>query len=386
VGVAAVAERDAGSVLTVATSRSAVPAAGRGTTPVPPELGRLAAIVEASLHDAVRPALRRVTALHPSLGPWADELQGMLAAGGKRIRPALLLLGHHAVGGEDEDAVLPAALALELLHTCALLHDDLLDDADTRRGRTTAHVSFAAVHDEQAWAGDPDRYGAAAAVLVGDLAFVVADELFLEAGVPPQRLLRALRVFTTLREEVMAGQALDVQAAAARLTSRELALTIAAAKSGRYSVARPLQIGALLGGADDELAGALAAAVEPLGQAFQVRDDLLGVFGDSATTGKSAAGDLREGKRTLLVAEAMARATPADRTRLEALLGDPTLDEDGVADARRIMRASGAVDATVAWIDAAVVRGLHAVDELDLAPSARRTLRGVAAWLAGREA
>lgn len=354
---------------------------------VPAELARRAAIVDAALRPAVAPALDRVRSLHPSLAPWADELDGMLAAGGKRLRPALLLLGHAAVApDEDEARVLPAALALELLHTCALLHDDLLDDARTRRGRVTAHVRFAATHRESGWAGDAERYGAAAAVLVGDLAFVAADELFLGADVPAARLLTGMRAFTVLREEVMAGQALDVQAAAARLTDRDLALTIATAKSGRYSVARPLEIGALLGGADATTAAAIAAAVEPLGRAFQVRDDLLGVFGDQGTTGKSAAGDLREGKRTLLVAEAAARLAPDERDELESLLGDPTLDEDQVARARDLLASSGGVDATRAWVDDAVGRGLAAVADLDIDPAARATLTELGAWLAGRDA
>jgi geranylgeranyl diphosphate synthase type I len=286
----------------------------------------------------------------------------------------------------DPTSVLPAALALELLHTCALLHDDLLDDATTRRGRTTAHVSFAATHRAGGYAGDDWRYGAAAAVLVGDLAFVLADELFLRAEVEPARLLAGLRAFTVLREEVMAGQALDVQAAAARLTDRDLALTIAAAKSGRYSVARPLEIGALLGGATAADAAALAHAVEPLGQAFQVRDDLLGVFGDQGMTGKSAAGDLREGKRTLLVAEAMARLDAEQADELEGLLGDPTLDDGGVERARTLLRESGGLDAARAWVDDAVERGLTAVDGLDLAEGPRATLRDVGRWLAGRQA
>lgn len=354
---------------------------------VPAELARRAATVDAALGPAVEPALDRVRDLHPSLGSWADELGGMLAAGGKRLRPALLLLGHAAVAPEgDEDAVLPAALALELLHTCALLHDDLLDDAPTRRGRVTAHESFAATHREQDWAGDDWRYGAAAAVLVGDLAFVIADELFLAADVPAEGLLTGMRAFTVLREEVMAGQALDVQAAAARLTDRDLALTVATAKSGRYSVARPLEIGALLGGADAATAASIREAVEPLGRAFQVRDDLLGVFGDQGTTGKSAAGDLREGKRTLLVAEAAARLDEAGRQELERLLGDPTLDDEGVERARTLLHDSGGVEATRAWIDDAVARGLAAVDDLDIDPTARETLRAMGAWLAGRDA
>lgn len=353
---------------------------------VPEELARLAARVDESLRPAVAPALERVRALHPSLGPWVDELDGMLAAGGKRLRPALLLLGYRAVASDDDARVLPAALALELLHTCALLHDDLLDDAATRRGRATAHVTFAVRHRAATWAGDADRYGAAAAVLVGDLAFVVADELFLDSDVAADRLLAGLRAFTTLREEVMAGQALDVQAAAQRLTDRELALTIATAKSGRYSVARPLEIGALLGGATAEGAAALATAAEPLGRAFQVRDDLLGVFGDQDTTGKSAAGDLREGKRTLLVAEAFARLDVAGRQELESLLGDPTLDAAGVERARQLLRDSGAIEATRAFVDDATARGVDGIEQLPIAPDVHATLRALASWLGGRDA
>ncbi len=184
----------------------------------------------------------------------------------------------------------------------------------------------------------------------------------------------------------MAGQALDVQAAAARLTDRDLALTIATAKSGRYSVARPLEIGALLGGGSAQTAAALAAAAEPLGRAFQVRDDLLGVFGDQGTTGKSAAGDLREGKRTLLVAEAFERLDEAGRDELQGLLGDPTLDDAGVERARELLRDSGAVAATRAWIDEAAERGTAAINRLDVDPDVTATLRELAAWLVGRDA
>jgi len=359
--------------------------AGKPDAAVPAALSRRAALVDAALLDAIAPALARVEALDARLEPWTAELVGSIEAGGKRLRPALVLLGHTMLGGDERD-VLPAGLAVELLHLCALLHDDLIDGAATRRGRPTAHVTFAARHGELGHAGDRDRYGAAAAVLVGDLAFVLADEQFLRCSVPAETLLAGLAGFTTLREEVMAGQALDVEAAAARASSRELALAVAAAKSGRYSVARPLQIGALLAGAEPGLAGSLAAAVEPLGQAFQVRDDVLGVFGDQVVTGKSAGDDLREGKRTLLVAEALARLDDAGQDALEALLGDPDLDADGVARARELIRDSGALDATQAWVDDAVARGLEAVAGLPLAPERVRELEAVGRWLVGRTA
>ena len=353
------------------------------TTP-PAEMTALRGAVDAALADYLDRSLPRLVALHPSLAPLADELRAFVVEGGKRIRPSLLLLGYRAAGGSELDAVMGPALALELLHTCALLHDDIIDAAPTRRGRETAHLRFAREHRAHDWAGDADAFGAAVAILLGDLAFVQADELFLEATVAPERLLDGLRRFTVLREEVMAGQYIDLYAATARETSREMALAVATYKSGRYSVARPLEIGAALGGGDDRLIAGLAEVGGPLGRAFQVRDDLLGVFGDEGETGKSVAGDLVEGKRTLLVAETASRLSGADRERFEALLGAADLDEDGAATLRGMMRDSGGYDATVAYVDDAVATSLAALERLELEPGVAAALAGMATFIRDR--
>jgi geranylgeranyl diphosphate synthase type I len=280
-----------------------VPAQDSAATPA--ELRVLQARIDQALERELHRVLDRLLKLSPLLAPIADELRSFTASG-KRVRPALLLLGFNAAGGVKLDSVEGPALALELLHTCALLHDDVIDRAATRRGRPTVHETFADRHRKAGWSGDAHAFGEAMAILVGDLAFVYADEMFLQATVPSASLLDAFRRFTTLREEVMAGQTLDVHAATSGSTDRLAALTVATLKSGRYSVARPLEIGALLAGATAELVDGLGAFGDPLGRAFQVRDDLLGVFGDDATTGKSTASDLAEGKRTLLIAEAVA--------------------------------------------------------------------------------
>jgi geranylgeranyl diphosphate synthase type I len=336
----------------------------------PAALTALAARVDAALDGYLDRALPRLVGLHGSLAPLADELRAFVTVGGKRIRPALLLLGYRAAGADDLDDVTGPALALELLHTCALLHDDIIDAAPTRRGRETTHLRFAREHREAGWAGDSAAFGEAVAILLGDLAFVQADELFLGARVPAERLLEGLRLFTVLREEVMAGQYVDLHAATARVTSRELALAVATYKSGRYSVARPLEIGAVLAGAPDELVTGLTRVGGPLGRAFQVRDDLLGVFGDEHETGKSVGGDLAEGKRTLLVAETAARLGGDDLATFERLLGDPDLDADGAATLRDLMRRSGGLEATAAYVEEAVrearteLAGLHVPDDV----------------------
>ncbi len=365
---------------------SAVTGSGDATpspSPAPQVLDQLRRRVDAALATALDQLLPRVEELHPSMVPLTDELR-TFSAGGKRIRPALLLLGFEAAGGRRLDAVEGPALALELLHTCALLHDDVIDQAPTRRGRPSVHEAFAARHAERGWQGDADAYGRAIAILLGDLAFVHADELFLSAKVPDQALLAAFRRFTLLREEVMAGQALDLHAATVRSTDRELALRVATLKSGRYSVARPLEIGAVLAGADDELLAGLHAFGDPLGRAFQLADDLLGVFGDAGTTGKSASSDLAEGKRTLLVAEAWARLDAEGRARLEAGLGRSDLDEAAAEDLRTLLEDCGARAATEQEIDRSSSAARAALDGLTLPPAARDGLRAVADYLGRR--
>jgi len=353
------------------------------TARVPPALAEVQRAVEQALSAALDRMLPRLVATHPALAPVADELRAF-TAGGKRIRPALLLLGFEAAGGRGRDAALGPALALELLHTCALVHDDVIDRADTRRGRPTVHRAFATRHTEAGWRGPAEGYGEAVAILVGDVAFVHADELFLAAGVPAADLLAAFGRFTLLREEVMVGQYLDLQASVEGLGDRDLALRIATLKSGRYSVSRPLEIGALLAGADTALVDGLGAFGEPLGRAFQVRDDLLGVFGDEQTTGKSAFSDLAEGKRTLLVAEALQRLDEAGRAELEAGLGDPALDHARARRLRHLLTSSGARAATEAYVTAAIAEATAVLAGLELPESNRATLECVADYLGAR--
>ena len=327
--------------------------------------------------------LPRLVTLHPDLDPVAEELRRFVADG-KRIRPSLLLLGFEAGGGEPRDRVHGPALALEFLHTCALVHDDLIDRASTRRGRPTVDRSFASRHREEGWSGDPDAYGQGVAILVGDLAFVQADEVFFEAEVPERALLDGFRRFTRMREEVMAGQFLDLHAATVRSSDRELALTVASLKSGRYSVARPLEIGAALAGAPDQLLADLRAVGEPLGRAFQIRDDLLGTFGEEATTGKSSWSDLAEGKRTLLVTEAAAALDERGRAELEAGLGDADLDEIGAARLRSLIEVSGARGRAEAYVERSVEEALRALDELGLPAAPSAAILQMANYLAER--
>ncbi|GAB2988765.1 polyprenyl synthetase family protein [Nocardioides montaniterrae] len=282
------------------------------------------------------------------LGSDADRLLAearAVVSGGKRFRAAFCFWGYAAVAGvprgEDARAVMRAAAALELLHASALAHDDLMDASDTRRGRPATHRGFEAEHRGDGWRGDAEQYGAAAAILLGDLLLSWADELVRRCGLGWDVVGPALDVFDLCRSEVIAGQFLDVSVQARGSATPEEAMTVLRYKSAKYSIERPLHIGAALAGASALDLEALTHFGLPLGEAFQLRDDLLGVYGDPATTGKPAGDDLVEGKRTLLVAHALTSLGAADAARLDAALGTALSDTE-VASLRELIDASGA--------------------------------------------
>ena len=354
------------------------------TEALPDRLTRHLPVIEAAVGAAVARLGADLAAIDPALGPVADALADA-GGGGKRLRPALLCWSFVAHGGGDPARVLGPAVALELVHTCALVHDDVLDRADERRGAPSVHARFAAALGD----ATPDAaaaYGTAAAILLGDVALAAADGELLAADVDPAALRRAHATFTRLRIEVMAGQFLDVDAAARRDADRDRALRVATLKSARYSVGRPLELGALLAGADDAAAARMLAVGDPVGRAFQLRDDLLGVFGDPALTGKPTVSDLAEGKRTLLVAEALARLDPPGRAVLEAGLGDRDLDAAGAAALRGLLETCGARAAVEAQLAAEVAAAGTGIGTSGLGAEAQDDLRAVAAWAAGRDA
>ncbi|MEU6203658.1 polyprenyl synthetase family protein [Micromonospora musae] len=314
-----------------------------------------------------------------ALAPLAEVIEAFVLGGGKRLRPAFAYWGYRGAGGVDSDQVLAALAALELVQASALIHDDLMDRSDTRRGEPAVHRRFATRHRRSNWGGDPDGFGDAAAILLGDLCLVWSDELLHSAGLEPRTVARARPVFDEMRTEVTVGQYLDVLAQVTRDTSVERAGKVARYKSAKYTVERPLLLGAALADAPVEVEAAYSAYGLPLGEAFQLRDDLLGVFGDPAQTGKPAGDDLREGKRTFLVAAALEVLDEDDRAQLLAGLGDPRLDEEGVTRLRGLITKSGAPVRTEQRITALTDSALAALAAVDLDTEARQALVDLAA-------
>lgn len=350
------------------------------TTPVPaPRAARQPTAAPSALVDVedVRAEVDRLLAAHvedlraelAAVGDDAERLVGAvetMLSGGKRLRAAFCWWSWRAHGGRPGTAeaatVLRVGAALELFQAAALFHDDVMDDSDTRRGHPAAHRAFAAAHAELGLQGDAEQFGASAAILLGDLALVASEREFAAAlaTAPPDRARRVRDVFDLMRTEVTVGQYLDVLAqsqpwGADPESDEQRARRVIRAKSARYSVEHPLALGATLADASEPDLVAVRAFGLPLGEAFQLRDDVLGVFGDPQRTGKPAGDDLREGKRTVLVARAVRRAREhgaiATVDLLRTRLGDRTLSDDDVRAIAEAIRATGAVDEVEQLID-----------------------------------
>ncbi len=319
-----------------------------------------------------------LTGIDPALAEVADVIDRFVLGGGKRLRPVFAFWGHHGAGGADTPEVVTAISALEFVQASALMHDDLMDASDTRRGEPAVHRRFAATHLEQGWQSDPEAFGAGSAILLGDLCLAWSDELLRLSGLDPAAQLRAREVFDLMRTELIAGQYLDLHAQATGAVTPQRAGVVARYKSAKYTVERPLLLGAAIAGAPESIRAAYSGYGLPLGEAFQLRDDILGVFGDPARTGKPAGDDLREGKRTFLVATALEAADPTTAGQLSAALGRPDLDDAEVTRLRRIITATGAVRRTEERIIELTAVALAALDGVPLAGPAGSALTELA--------
>lgn len=324
---------------------------------IPAFVGELGRAVEAELSALIDHEATQWSAVSPDLAVPFTEIRGLVLGGGKRLRPAFCLLGALAAGGGQSAEVVRAGAALELLHAMALFHDDVIDASTSRRGRETTHVRHARLHSENSWAGEARRFGDGVAILVGDLAYVYADRLMESMNE------RVREAWSRMRIEVNIGQYLDVVGSARRDFTPEVADRIGLLKTAKYTIERPLHLGALIAdpAASRDLLDGLSRFGVDLGVAFQMRDDVLGVFGEPDVTGKPAGDDLRESKPTALVAAAIAGASAAQRELLSRI-GDPGLDEPTIAAIRQVIVDTGALAAVEAKITELVDRALASID------------------------
>jgi len=360
---------------------------------VAPSPGDLAASVNAQLRGYLSD--RRVAAAY--IGADYDDListlEDFVLRGGKRLRPAFAYWGWRAVaddpgpGGVTEGA-LQLFAALELLQACALVHDDVIDASDTRRGMPTVHRHFAALHRSREWHGSPERFGVSAAILLGDLSLSWADDMVATAALPEDARVRVRRVWSDIRTEVLGGQYLDIVAESSGADSIESAMRVNMFKTASYTVTRPLQLGVASAADRPDVQALFHGVGTDIGIAFQLRDDILGVFGDPAITGKPSGDDLRSGKRTVLLAEAVERAERSDLLAAKLLrtsIGTQLTDAQ-VAELCAVIESVGALAAVEDHIDMLTRRALDTLATAPIDATARTGLTGLARLVADRSA
>jgi geranylgeranyl diphosphate synthase, type I len=346
----------------------------------PLSLAAIATRVDARLGDLLTAEVERWSAFDPDLRAPLGEIGRLVLGGGKRLRPSFCHWGFVGAGGNPDDhRVTDAGAALELMHAFALFHDDVMDDAVSRRGNPTTHTVFAGEHAAAGWAGESRRFGEGIAILVGDLAFVMADQLLIDA---PRH---AWQIWNELRAELNIGQLLDIVGSVRNDRRLDKAERICRYKSGKYTIERPLHLGAVLAAPDraNELLPALSAYGLPLGDAFQMRDDVMGAFGDEAVTGKPVGGDLREGKPTPLLARAVAAATPAQRAVLD-MVGRPVLTDGAIADIQQVITATGALADLEARITSLTDEAIAAIERAPITGESRDELIVLAHYVSWR--
>jgi geranylgeranyl diphosphate synthase type I len=338
--------------------------------------------VERALAEFLGRAGEEICRTEPSVRPGIDALAEFVLGGGKRLRPTFAWWGWRGTGGDpagpDAEGMVQAAASLELIQACALIHDDLIDSSDSRRGSPTVHIAFAKQHADQGWLGLPSTFGLASAVLIGDLALAWADDMFADAPLPAARMAAARPAWRAMRTEVLAGQYLDVRTQATGDASVEAALRIDMLKTAAYTVQRPLHLGASLAGAGDATIATLLEFGGDLGVAFQLRDDLLGVFGDPSVTGKPAGDDLREGKRTLLAALGLELGAQQGNSAAVGVIGEAIgkadLSDAAVETVREALTEVGAPAAVEQRIDELTQTAMAALRRADLAAPATERL------------
>lgn len=325
-------------------------------------------------------------------GELTAALEEFVLRGGKRLRPAFAYWGWRAVADnpdeQDEEQALRLFSALELLHACALVHDDVIDASATRRGLPTVHRLFSEKHRTHHWHGQSDQFGISAAILLGDLALVWADDIVATVDLPVEAHRRVRRIWSAIRTEVLGGQYLDIVAEASRAESVASAMNVNVYKTASYTISRPLQLGAAAAADRPDIEATFHEMGTSLGVAFQLRDDVLGVFGDPAVTGKPSGDDLRSGKRTVLLAEAVELAEkrdPMGAKLLRTSIGTE-LSETQVKDLCLVIESVGALAAVEGRIDELTRQALAILAAAPIDAQAKAGLSELARLAANRSA
>jgi len=331
-------------------------------------------------------AVKKVEAaeINPEAAVLVEEIIRFSENGGKRVRPAFLYSGYVAGGGKSFEAILYTSMCVELLHVFALIHDDIIDNSDLRRGQLTTHKQFEKIHKDKRLLGDKKDYSLSSAILTGDLALSFAEEVLTSAPFPHERVRRARYFFDLMKEQVLYGEYLDVLGGYRKSLTEDEVLQILDYKTAKYTVERPLHIGAVLAGADYSLLESFSRYGIPFGQAFQMQDDIVGTFGSEEEIGKPADSDIKEGKKTLLLARAYEKASEKERKVLDKIVGNKKASQSDIDQVRKIMKKTGSYDYCVGLAKKLLQQAREAIENVKLTEEGKWYLLAAVEYLEER--
>lgn len=330
--------------------------------------------------------IREAAEIHPETTALVEEVRRFVQNGGKRVRPAFTYAAYIACGGRAHEAILYASAAVEVVHAFALIHDDIIDSSPLRRGHPSAHKVFEDFHKKRGFTGSSPFFGISAAILAGDLALSFADELLNTSPFPSERIRKAKNYFDINKKQVILGEYLDVIASCKKQVTEADVLKILEYKTAKYTVERPLHIGAALAGASEDVYKTLSEYGIPLGQAFQIQDDILGTFGREEELGKPTDSDIKEGKRTILIVKAYEFCNLSERKILDHVLGNKKATSSQIESVRLIIKRSGAFDYSNDFANKLLLQAKRSIENANLTKDGKGYLLQAADYLIERSA
>lgn len=349
-------------------------------------LGGLKAAIDKELGHHFDAAIAEARKKDELIAEALEHTKEIALAGGKRIRGALLYWAYFGVGGKEKKKILKAAVAIELIHLFLLVHDDIIDRGDLRHGKETLHKMLEKKYRKNISVEEAQHFGQSIAIILGDMLYAIANKIILEAGFPQPEAVRALVQLQKIVATTIIGQSQDITIEYNKNPSQEEVLAMYENKTARYTFEGPLHVGAMLAGCNDKKTFALLSSYAlPLGIAFQIKDDILGVFGSEQKIGKSVASDIEEGKQSLLVVKARQLATIAQKKQLNAILGKRNLTSKEIKIFQDILKSTGALAYAQDLATQYLNKGKKEIEKVIILPEAKKFYIGLVEYLEKRE-
>lgn len=309
----------------------------------------------------------------------------LILAGGKRLRPAFMYYGYLAAGGKEKNEILKTSASIELVHIFLLIHDDVIDKDKKRHGLDTVNARYKKIGEKIFPGVDHNHFGNSMAIIVGDMISALGNQILYEAELDPKLIIQALHKLQSLISMTGIGEAQDVYMEYKKKASEEEILAMYENKTAKYTIEGPLHLGAILGGADKHLLKILTDYSLPIGIAFQIQDDILGVFGNEAKLGKSVGSDIESGKQTLLVVKAREKADRNQKKIFDETLGKKNLTQKEIENFRSVIKETGALDYAKKMSMNLILQGRKAIKKSKIKKESKEFLIGIAEYMVSRE-